>query len=264
MITWGQLAKSQTDPEKIEEAIQRLINEHNADPEAHLVEGGSLKSHKMAEIIDHLVNSIIADKIRDGTISGAKLTGEPFIIYTIFESPDGWDIFSDQYTDVVFTLGGASLKFYGGTGSRNHYCYAIAIPFGGGNGMDPTKNPIFETVARVPFQTNHVIYFVMGDKNDQAFGFKVLNGVLYALHVKDGVEYTTQITGIDITNWNKFRAVFTSGQKIEFFVNDELKATHTTNLPTASVDFLFHLYLKGTDEYENRIDFRYLLASQKK
>jgi hypothetical protein len=47
MITWGQLAKSQTDPEKIEEAIKRLINEHNADPEAHLVEGGSLKSHKV-------------------------------------------------------------------------------------------------------------------------------------------------------------------------------------------------------------------------
>jgi hypothetical protein len=62
MITWGQLAKSQTDPEKIEEAIQRLINEHNADPEAHLVEGGSLKSHKMAEIIDHLVEVLLLIK----------------------------------------------------------------------------------------------------------------------------------------------------------------------------------------------------------
>jgi hypothetical protein len=63
MITWGQLAKSQTDPEKIEEAIQRLINEHNADPEAHLVEGGSLKSHKMAEVIDHIARSILAEKL---------------------------------------------------------------------------------------------------------------------------------------------------------------------------------------------------------
>jgi len=64
MITWGQLAKSQTDPEKIEEAIKRLINEHNADPEAHLVEGGSLKSHKMSEIIDHLTRSIVAEKLQ--------------------------------------------------------------------------------------------------------------------------------------------------------------------------------------------------------
>jgi len=63
MITWGQLAKSQDDPEKIEEAIARMISEHNADPEAHLCEGGSLRSHKMAEIIDHLVNSILGEKL---------------------------------------------------------------------------------------------------------------------------------------------------------------------------------------------------------
>jgi hypothetical protein len=60
---WGQLAKSAVDAEKIEEAIERLIAEHNADSEAHLDEGGSLFSHKASEIIDHLASSIIADKL---------------------------------------------------------------------------------------------------------------------------------------------------------------------------------------------------------
>jgi hypothetical protein len=81
MITWGQLAKSQTDPEKIEEAIARLIAEHDANPEAHLGEGGSLQSHKMSEIIDHLVESIVADKIKDGEVTKPKLdiNAVPFV-----------------------------------------------------------------------------------------------------------------------------------------------------------------------------------------
>jgi len=33
--TWGMLEKSQVDSETIEEAIARLIDEHNEDEEAH-------------------------------------------------------------------------------------------------------------------------------------------------------------------------------------------------------------------------------------
>jgi parallel beta-helix repeat protein len=61
--TWGMLAKSQTDPETIEEAIARLVQEHNENEEAHLGPGQSLYSHKASEIIDHLVNSVLAEKL---------------------------------------------------------------------------------------------------------------------------------------------------------------------------------------------------------
>jgi len=62
-ITWGQLPKSQIDPEKIEEAIARMIKEHNEDESAHLGPGQSLQSHKASEIIDHAVKSILAEKL---------------------------------------------------------------------------------------------------------------------------------------------------------------------------------------------------------
>lgn len=60
---WGQLAKGVADPEKIEEAIARIVAEHEADPIAHLSTNGSLQSHKASEIIDHLAESILNDKL---------------------------------------------------------------------------------------------------------------------------------------------------------------------------------------------------------
>ena len=61
--TWGLLPKSQTDSEKIEEAIARMIQEHNEDETAHLGAGQSLQSHKASEIIDHVVHSVLAEKL---------------------------------------------------------------------------------------------------------------------------------------------------------------------------------------------------------
>jgi hypothetical protein len=59
---WGTLQKSQDNAETIEQAIVRLIGEHEEDPEAHLGEGESLEQHKKSEIIDHPPQSIVPDK----------------------------------------------------------------------------------------------------------------------------------------------------------------------------------------------------------
>jgi hypothetical protein len=67
------LAKSQTDNETIEEAIARIVAEHESDEEAHLGVGDSLQSHKASEIIDHLASSIIADKLENKAVTVDKL-----------------------------------------------------------------------------------------------------------------------------------------------------------------------------------------------
>ena len=71
---WGLLLKSQIDAEKIEEAIARLIAAHEADEEAHLGTGQSLQSHKASEIIDHLAESIVEDKLANGAVTSPKIT----------------------------------------------------------------------------------------------------------------------------------------------------------------------------------------------
>jgi hypothetical protein len=77
--TWSLIPKSQTDDETIEQAIARLILEHEADEASHLGAGESLQSHKAAEIIDHLAESIIEDKIGDGAVSSRCITSDQII-----------------------------------------------------------------------------------------------------------------------------------------------------------------------------------------
>lgn len=77
--TWGMLAKNQEDNETIEQAIDRLIEAHLADSNAHLEEGESLQSHRASEIIDHLATSIVEDKIKDGEVTGPKITNDQIV-----------------------------------------------------------------------------------------------------------------------------------------------------------------------------------------
>lgn len=76
---WGMLAKSQVDPEKIEEAIIRLIVAHNNDETSHLEVGQSLQSHKASEIIDHLAESIVEDKFATGSVSSRAITTDQLV-----------------------------------------------------------------------------------------------------------------------------------------------------------------------------------------
>ena len=61
--TWSGLQKSSTDDETIEQAIARLIGDHNADPTAHRGAGESLDIHKTADVIDHPPYSVLNDKL---------------------------------------------------------------------------------------------------------------------------------------------------------------------------------------------------------
>ena len=61
---WGLLKKSQTDDTLIDDEIDSKISDHNDDESAHLGETGSLQSHKAAEIIDHVAESVVNDKIK--------------------------------------------------------------------------------------------------------------------------------------------------------------------------------------------------------
>ena len=63
MDVWGDLPKSQVDPATIDDEIDTKIDTHLADPDAHLETGQSLQSHKASEIIDHVVGSVLSDKL---------------------------------------------------------------------------------------------------------------------------------------------------------------------------------------------------------
>ena len=70
---WGQLAKAQDDPETIEEAIARLIAEHETNAGAHTGAGEALETHKTQVIVDHPAGSIVEDKLDSGAVTENKI-----------------------------------------------------------------------------------------------------------------------------------------------------------------------------------------------
>lgn len=60
---WGLLARSTEDATTIDEAISDAIDVHNEDPDAHGLADQALEVHRVSEVIDHLAESVVNDKI---------------------------------------------------------------------------------------------------------------------------------------------------------------------------------------------------------
>lgn len=256
ITTWGLLAKSLIDDEKIEEAIARLILEHSEDETAHLGAGQSLQSHKASEIIDHVVASIISDKILPGTTFRLQ---DHFCDFIPWVSTDGF------------------VKTLVGTWSRaNPKGSLLAIQSGD---LDQDKAFIRTTYEWERLYENNKVTFLefvvaMYDTLDDGIsylfftassaappvelaahvGFKIINGRVWASNA-NGYDQNLTDTGFD------FRPTFIpftrlkieikkgTGAYVKFYVNEVLVATHTTYLPMFN-----HAYLNiGQISTEDRI-----------
>lgn len=74
------------------------------------------------------------------------------------------------------------------------------------------------------------------DLTYRGFGFNYKNGTIMAVNSNGGGSETETSTGVTVGEgftMQTVKAVYTIGTDIKFYVGDVLKATHTTNLPTA-------------------------------
>ncbi len=273
-LTWEHIPKNAEDPETIEQAIQRIIQEHNNDSESHLLEGQSLQSHKASEIIDHLAESIIADKLANDSVTESALANDSVSSDKIQD-----DSIIDQKVK-LFDLGRDKIKFKGlyvrpsfdasdnwtihwGSGSisteigslriatpskTDDYNLTVSL-----SGIIPlafgTKKIHYGSVHRMNSTANVEAWFGIGngvefDPLEKRFiGFRYDSAnKLYAVWVNSGAESSQQIACPTMTNINEFNWLYSPGEKIEFFVNDMLLHTATTNLPTASPPDVFFMY----------------------
>lgn len=69
MNTWSELVKSQEESETIEEAIARIVAEHNDDNQAHSLAGQSIDEHRKNTVLDHPEGSVVSDKFQTGGLS---------------------------------------------------------------------------------------------------------------------------------------------------------------------------------------------------
>lgn len=246
VANWGLLTKSVDDPETIEEAIDRIVGEHNDDETAHLETGQSLQSHKASEIIDHLAQSVYRD----------KLAFDRFQLETYFESIDG---FGKSAGTALNGVGQAALTTTATT-NNTQYLYAYA---GDANedAANLNYNPHWLTRVKLGATSNNTVYITSGDPGGpQGYGFKIVDGTLYAYHVEpDDDEQLTEITGLTLTNWHTYEVFVTYGEKIEFYVDKILRVTHTTDLPVGGIGNFIYYQIKTTANATKYLWVQYLI-----
>jgi len=239
VLNWGDLAKSQEDPETIEEAIARIIAEHNDDEESHLGEGQSLEAHKGAEIIDHLQGSVLGD----------KFSNREFFLSFPFESLDEY---SKSGAGISNDIAGYRLET-GATINTERYLKALAQY--SNTYYNIGRDVTFQFYAHFTSITNQIAYILAGgniiEEGAPGVGFKVLNGTLYAVEsvwgVEDFIDYTSEITGIDITGEHIYRVqTITAENKAYFYVDGVLKATLTLHTNDDVGLVMWSSYLKNT------------------
>lgn len=252
--TWGDKPKSQIDNSTVDEEIDLKINEHLADPDAHLEVGESLQSHKASGIIDHLARSIVLDKLADFGRERYSLS---------LESLDAWDITAG----VWLNLGEINI-FTGNVINQERTAVARA-------GTYPLWTKFFEW--QVIFKgldiTDQIFYIMCGsifynEPEDQGVGFKVVDGTLYAClrysDTEDDFEQVVEIEDIDTTIFHVYYVAFYPANRVEFYIDDVLVATMTENLPDSNIagGAMFNLYLKNTAAQDKEFYVRQLFFSQ--
>lgn len=264
-IVWGQLQKSQISAETIEEAITRLIATHNDDSDAHIGEGRSLNTHKAQETIDHPADSVVEDKYADQSIENEKFKFNQFKLESYFESIDAWASYTGG-TGAI-TLGLASILLATGA-DINSWARVNGEAWAEGDAVDYLKNPRFIVIAKRMGDTKQKIHLVCGSWDLDGFGFYIEYDILYAITMKDGVEHATNISaGIDTTEWHRYKAIYTSGEKVEFYVDDVLKATQSVYLPEDGADAadeinFFSFRIENTEAVNKRVILKYCVLQQ--
>ena len=240
--TWGDLPESQISLERIRDAIDDAIQNHEKDPNAHIEEGESLYVHKISEIIDHVVDSIVADKIRRFQISPDKFNLDKLEIWPSIESLDAW--VQDGPGDIGIALGWISMA---SENVENSYKQISSQAYYLGLHLE-TGNPVFETLLGIYQGTEQIIHFGLGTLATDFVGFKVINDVIYAHIVIDGNVYSTEIGTLGAQIFHTYRIVCTNGVDIKFYIDDVLKHTDThVFVSTPVLDTALYYKIQATE-----------------
>lgn len=151
---WAGLERATNDPTTIDAAIAEAITAHDDDPEAHLGPDQSLQSHRASEIIDHLAESVVNDKI--------KRTARRYVAIVDPNSPSDFDTV-EQAVAYAKDVGGGDIFMTRGT----HFLSADIL-------CPPTigfyGNGIGETTLKSNSTTKRNINFYVNGSSGEGYG----------------------------------------------------------------------------------------------
>lgn len=219
---WNNLAKSQIDPETIEEAIARLVAEHEASPTAHLGEGEALQAHRTNEVLDHLQGSVVPDKssLKELSFYFPPTTTDglsPYGSATAFDLR--WDLYVESGVDDVSSLSGVPLYE---TYLNNQVC-SFLLEF----------SAIFDQANA---STAEALWTIIGFEieDDRVRGFNMFEAF--------GTKTYTDWYTIDMTKLRTFRAVYFKNEEVaRFYIDGDLIDEISGAYVPSSSDMTFSL-----------------------
>lgn len=232
-----------TDSQTIAAYIAAQFATHNADESAHGQSAEAIYNHRIAEILDHLDQSVTEWKIADLAVNENKIIQSKDYFTTMWDTIDAFTSVSSNPSYPELTVGCVRLSTDNVSG---HYSSLIAesnywaVTF-------ETQNPSFEANVWIPSEGNRNIYFGMGRIDECFIGFKVVNATLYACVIVSGVEHNHSLgTTYDGTKHN-FMIKFTSNIQADFYIDGENVYTESAYSPDCiSSEDLFVFYVKTT------------------
>ena len=237
IATWSGLQKSSTDDETIEEAIARLIGDHNSDPTAHRGAGESLDLHKTADVIDHPAYSVLNDKLElqsraytaivdigghgdvtdiQSGIDLANLNGGGNVLVRKGTYNISADIFLGKYVNLLGEGILETILDFGAT-TKNIFPYT---PFGiNTQNFDPTSWTNGSKIVTFPsgsnLLTNPYIYVGCYITDDYTGDFWTVQSIDSNTQIHITANYTG-VTG-SYPAWFNINATFTNGSPIVTF-----------------------------------------------
>lgn len=175
-------------------------------------------------------NEFLSDKIFD------LIWKKTFHYFTFFESIDGFTktagttLTSDQYITLLTT----------GVSGNNQYIekkplYQGLITF--------SQKSYFRSDLYFVNNTNQTIYLIVGQKTDNAYGFKIINGTIYGVTRNGSDETTVSLGSITAGDDMNLEARYYPSDKVVFLTDSVEKGISTTNLPSPAAvanQFLFY------------------------
>jgi hypothetical protein len=225
--TWGLMPKSQIDPETIEEAINRIVAEHNAEPTAHSGDNEAIAVHRQNEILDHKAGAVLADKNTMSEFDYVVPLRDTYLWQTL-ENNDGFDYANPPGVDcAVWGIG--------------EYCFRSALLTGLTAWFNWNKTMLIQFNMTINEHLHYIAYYALGDHASQTptkgFGFVLDDDILKGFYVgSGGLVYTSSIpfTIEELTNLRAQYEPIT--RELNFYKNGELADTLivANNAPTSS------------------------------
>jgi len=199
---------------------------------------------------------ITLDKLLKGAGAGADPTEiaqfdilDKFRDFVSWTSLDGFTIGGD--TGYAVAAAGPALYIAtGATADYDAFIYSNAVWH---NIIDIGKTVVFE-VPLTYLNDNTLLNIWIRCAPSHAdppsettphFGWKIVNGALYASNA-DGTTQTITDTGVVIASGlqrTRLKLILAPGTNCKFYVNDVLKVTHTTNVPSGG-NHCFHAHMR--------------------